>query len=235
MNFLYEQIEEVIRLTPVGTQATLKKGFATTKSNRGNQPEAWVRSDTTIILGCHPSGSEMETQPSIADWKFEVSPSLLARATETAIVIGCERIHGGLHSGRYGATAQIHVNEHVVDLIPLVVMPEGHNDYFHREVHPELSTIPLLRNCNTIYRFGVPISFLRETTPVVVSITVDPGVKWDIDYMTLIIICSRKRLHSRVQAIFAATGGFIASQILDALVPDGIWKSLFEHLRSLLP
>jgi len=232
MGLVFEKTEQVTRTVTTGSQARLVQGCAITKSAPGNRESVWVRGDTTIILGCHPEGPEHETEGTCAEWTLEVSPSLLRRATDATLVICCEREYGGLHSGIQGRFAHIFVNDQKVDLVHLLVIPEGHTDYFYRQSERLFWTVAPMRNCNTVYRFGVPIPFLNAKQPVTVRITIDPQVAWDIDYLALIVNHERKKLRAWIPTTLGTVGGFALGTAWDVLVPAEMLKALFERLGS---
>lgn len=233
-SFLTEQVEQVGRVVASGSQGALHSGCAITKHTHGTQPEVWVRSDTTLIIGCHPDGPEKETEASTVEWTLPIDKSQIATATEAALVVCCERVHGGLHSPRQGATAYVFVNGQQVDLIPLLAIPDGYTDYHHREAHPEYSTISPIRNCNTVYRFSIAVPTLKTQSSVMVRLQLDAQARWDIDYIALIVNYTKRRLRPWVHSVIGAVAGFVAGQLWNLVIPEQTWKSLFHRLGSFI-
>jgi hypothetical protein len=113
-----------------------------------------------------------------------VAPS---KAQGAVLLVCCDRWQGGLHSQKEGASARVFMNDQAVDIIGLREIPAGSTDYFHRVMHQEIPSVPLVKNCGTVYSFNVPVEFLKKDGTEKVSLSIDREVRWDIDHVVLIV------------------------------------------------
>jgi hypothetical protein len=102
--------------------------------------------------------------------------------------IGCVRHYGGLHSSVYNSGAGVAINGRALDYINLRVRPDENSDYFHRPPPPRgAPDLPPFNACATVYIWPVPRPLLdSDSTHQLVTVTIDPHVAWDIDYIGFI-------------------------------------------------
>jgi hypothetical protein len=221
----FEDVTVMEPLISKGSEGKVVQGCAIKRDSPGPGQESWVGRDTTLILGCHPDGSSKETEPSAADWTFLIDKRLKSTMDGALVLVGCDRLQGGLHSQRPGARAQVLVNDRVVDDVGLCVIPENHTDYFHRVSSQGIPDVRQIRYCETKYSFSVPADFLNNsdegsvTSPVQtrVSLVLEKGVRWDIDYVVLAVKRTRRKLKSWVVAVLFTIVGAVAGLVLTEL------------------
>lgn len=218
--FFFEAKEQLSPLIATGSSGDLKQGCGLSKKNRGKAPPAWVGRDTTLILGCNPDGDAQQEQSiSTAEWVFPVTRRLASKAHGAVLVVACDRRQAGLHSPRFGAVARVLVNDNEVDIAGLRERPQGHDDYFHRVTHQEIPPVPVIKNSGTLYSFNVPPEFLSRDDTEKISISVDPGVRWDIDHIVLVMKHTEERIRPwLVAVIFSVLGAFIGA------AANEVWK-----------
>ena len=129
---------------------------------------------------------------------------------------------GGLH-GKEGKKANIFLNDHPRNQIGLGRNPSGYGDYEHRPSKdpslPQLKDIdPILSSCATIYTFTVHSEHLNKVGRQIARIIVDPEVRWDIDYVALVLCRSRRALRPWVRQILLVMLGAIIGSIATMLL-----------------
>src|SRR5205823_4950533 len=100
---------------------SLRQGYRLTRKECGNRPQFWVGTDTTTVLGCHGEGTtreQVERTTTIAEWLFKVPASVWEKANDTRLVVACDRVHGGLHTGidNKGAAGHVWINGELRDM-----------------------------------------------------------------------------------------------------------------------
>ena len=130
-------------------------------------------------------------------------------------MIACVRELGGLH-GKKDKKANIFLNDYPRDQVGLGRQWTGY-DYEHRPSKvpslPQLRDIdPILSSCATIYSWTVHSEHLNEVGRQLARIVVDPEVRWDIDYVALVLCRPRRALRAWVgQTLLVMLGAIIGS------------------------
>jgi hypothetical protein len=197
-SILFEDCTEVKTAQALGSDAILDLGFGCTRSRPGACTEGWFVGDSTVILG-----AGLESSETIARWSLTVDPAIVERCNSGYLVICCERTHGGLHTAREGAQARVSINGVNRDLIGLRAVPPGHTDYFHRPVNSQkLPDVWPVSGCATVYVWPVDKRHLgsRERHEVVVDL--EPDVRWDVDYVCLVLSHEFKELRDSCKQVF---------------------------------
>lgn len=164
-----------------GSSYSLQTGIASTLSQKNGCNDGWFRGKTTVILGSGgiKGGKHEKTK---ARWNIRTDFCSREKLQKGYLFIGCVRKFGGLHSRNFGAQVDILLNESSIDNFSLMLMPEGHTDYFHRPTHPDLPRFGQIAECETKYTWTLRKCELLENIQTV-TIVIDNETSWDIDYV----------------------------------------------------
>jgi hypothetical protein len=170
-----------------GSSYVAAEGSLSTVSAPGLHRPGFFSGATTVILGGDEDDPVFHA-PTTATWLVPIRREALGSARAAYLLIGCVRFFGGLHSRLYNAAASIKVNGSSIDLINLRIRPDQNYDYFHRP--PGLPHVPNLApfdKCATVYSWSIPLQHLDITkVQQFITITIDPHVAWDIDYIGIV-------------------------------------------------
>jgi len=189
----------------VGSRAILEEGYAATKKSPKTCNESWFSSDATVILGLAAKLDSEEPKPTRAKWLIPLPKKAVSRIKDAVLAIVCARRFGGLHSKRQHARVSVQFNGQPVDVFELKSKAEGHHDYFHRDISPNLPADSSLSKYKTIYTWALsPGTFQRGADGRLlaiqtVSVDIDSDVNWDIDEVGLLVM--RHALPVRVWVI----------------------------------
>ena len=186
---------------------------------------SWFVGQSTVVLGGGCPDNDPNKSKTVAAWKLCVEVDSEPTISHGFLVIACERVQGGLHTQRRGATANVALNGNNRDLVGLKDTPPGHTDYFHRPHAPQLPEFWPISGCGTIYAWPVSPELLAETGEQIVTVSIDAGVAWDIDYVGLAFWKNGPK-SSRLQALLHDWGKEIAIGII-ATVAGGLLLLLF--------
>jgi len=171
----------------LGSTATGSDGIVATLASRYEHPPGSFSGSTTAILGAATPTLMKKISKTVATWALE-SP---IRQTDTWIqgylVVACIRGFGGLHSSVRSQKVDLHLNEMPFDWFRLEIVPPGHDDYFHRPVIPAIPRLKEIAACQTIYIWPVTPEKMIWNRQQTLSVTIGNRVRWDIDYVGLII------------------------------------------------
>lgn len=176
-----------------GTQAILEQGYAATQRLQKACNENWFSSNSTIILGMAAKLDSEEPKTTKAKWLIPIPKRILPRINGAILAIACKRRFGGLHSKQRHARVIIQFNFQALDTFELKIIPEGHSDYFHRDLLSNLPADCSLPMFRTVYTWPIePVKFKQCYSTCLlavqtVSIEIDPSVSWDIDEVVLLI------------------------------------------------
>jgi hypothetical protein len=170
-----------------GATATQLDGIVATLADKREHPHGSFSGTTTAILGAATPRLMKDISKSVATWTL-ANP---IRQTDTwaqgYVVVACIRRFGGCHSSVRGQKIELFLNEIPVDWFKLEIVPPGHDDYFYR---PEVPGIPRLKEvavCQTIYAWPITRDKLLWDLNQTLRITAGKRVRWDIDYVGIII------------------------------------------------
>ena len=221
----FESICTTVPIVLKGSDGKVTQGYAITKNSHGPEQASWVTRNSTLILGVTADNSCQETGQSAVDWKFLINKRLRSKIDGAAIIVSCDRAQGGLHSGKMGALAHVKVNDCEVDIIGLREIPQGHTDYFHTTTTQDIKDIQQIKDSGTHYSFSVPVEFLNSRRggncalfgQETVSLAIDQEVRWDIDYVVLVIKYTRRKIKAWLVALISTIfGAFIGVMAKEA-------------------
>ncbi|MGD8453641.1 MAG: hypothetical protein PVJ57_17645 [Phycisphaerae bacterium] len=174
-----------------GSKATIVRGRVATQENPGECDANWFVGPETAIVGSHIDAPE----PTIVHYEVRVRPEDLAKIARSRLVVAARRPFAGLHSKVRDARVRISVNDTRIEYFGLKDDSPPHSDYFHRERAPlPLESIPLISDCHTIYHWSIPPRALERRTSQLIEFDLDPAVRWDIDYVTIITGTESRKL-----------------------------------------
>ncbi len=171
-----------------GRDAILDDGVAVTKPGIDGPPEYWFSGDSTIILGAADAERRRGQGSTVAHWDIDTYPEIVRRFGRGFVLIACLRYFGGLHSTRKNSRANVWLNDAQIDGLALRVVPENHSDFFHRPPLPDVSAITSFRDCQTIYAWPFQRDALSARRSQAVRVAIERDVRWDIDYVALLIM-----------------------------------------------
>lgn len=206
-----------------GSAATVTRGMGATKHNPLHCDVRWFTGNQAIILDGGGEWAPEQISEVHATWKIPVEQDVINATEHIFLVIACTRAYGGLHTQNEGQNVSISLNDEQLDYFRLKDIPEGHTDYFYRspgerQLPRLLEVDPVLGACATVYSWQVQPHHLRRSSHQIVGVALDPEVRWDIDYVSLL---TSKRIHNLrpgvVQILLVILGallGFAAALIL---------------------
>jgi hypothetical protein len=197
-------------LTSHGTEAECKGAFVTS-NEPGEAPSDWFRS-RTLILGHDKDGGKGAGE---ATFYFSLPRKLLSDTSGVSayLSIHTERIHGGLHSrsGPRRKRAKITANGSKVDEFWLIdKMPYGEH-YGYRNLDPILLDNTLLAN-----------------DTLVVTLSIEDEMAWDIDRVSVQITKVEKRLTvhgSMWLGAFISAGCGLGPTVLQGI--SELWRKFY--------
>lgn len=219
-----------------GSGATLNSGHAVTSSTGTHCPPYWFSGDTTIILGANPSSDGESQSETVALWRIHVDTSSLRRFSQGFLVVACVRHFGGLHSYKRDSRVDIFLNERQIDGFALRIKPPDHSDYFHRVPVPDsLPSLTPISACRTIYAWSLPKGILGRTEKQTIKIRIDRGVRWDIDYVCLLL--QTRSSVPRVFLSYSWSDKELATRLVDILedLDVDVWFDEAEMTIGALP
>lgn len=166
-----------------GSTCSIQSGIVSTSAQKNGCHDGWFRGTTTAILGSDDQERYEKTQ---ACWQIDTNCDSLKKFQRGYVVIGCIRRFGGLHSSRFGAQVDIILNGRPIDNFSLMIIPDGHTDYFHRVPPPNLPDIKPISACETLYTWSIQKSDLNEKNHQIVTVVIEREISWDIDYVGLL-------------------------------------------------
>jgi hypothetical protein len=195
-SFLFQnKVEWVCSGLVMGSSVRIARGRASTRSRPFKCDTGYLPGPETAIIGSNIDSSPATTEPTSAEFSIPAEFHALHEAVESRLVIACRRRFGGLHSPQFGAKVELILNGKHVDCFKLKAVPEGHTDHFHRDDRPLPLDVPELAGCATIYQWSIPKHALHaanESQALVINL--DPAVRWDIDFVSIICALPRSDL-----------------------------------------
>jgi hypothetical protein len=174
-----------------GSAVKLKTGHCVTVQRSVDCPDYWFSGETTVILGATPRTSETVISGTAASWNVHLDPRTVRQFSQGFLVVGCIRFLGGLHTERYDSRTDVYLNGRRVDGFALRVRPDEHSDYFHRLPIPDhIRGIHPFSLCQTAYSWSILGESLDRSGTQEIDLRIDQGVRWDIDYVGLLIVSS---------------------------------------------
>ena len=170
-----------------GETASIATGGSVTEATGIECPPYWFSGPSTIVLGRSPKPAPDPTTITVASWEIAVDPDTIASTERAFVVFACIRNFGGLHTLKEGGWAWIWLNDHCVDAFRLLVRAPGHSDFFHRPPVPHLPDGFVFSDCQTVYAWPVTRRTLADGPVQRLRVQIDPDVRWDIDYVAIII------------------------------------------------
>ncbi len=170
-----------------GSKATLTRGVAATSQSGADCPPYWFSGDSTIILGAENKSSDSPLTDTFATWEIRTDKSSIQHFKNGHLVVGCLRYFGGLHSYQKDSRADVFLNGTLIDGFALRIIPPQHSDYFHRVQLIKLPNVWPLSGCQTVYTWPLRKNILALGSLQHAAIRIDRGVRWDIDYVSLIV------------------------------------------------
>lgn len=206
-----------------GSDAQVDRGMGPTKRNPMHCNVQWFAGDATIILDGGGEWAPDQISEVHATWELSTDTFVLNAIDHGFIVIACERAFGGLHTRRRGACASIFFNDQTRDHFGLMHIPEGHTDFFHRHpVEPDLPELweldRELAACRTMYSWLIRKEQFRLSDTQVVSVVLDSEVRWDIDYVALLLCRFERKLRPWVSNFLLAVLGAIIGAFTTVLI-----------------
>jgi|GEM_PF-2288649 len=195
-NAIYKQTREV--LVPISKEGIEVKylcseGFENHVSakefHNNERPEVFTPSTVIINNG-------------YGIWELEIPEDVRKILVDATIRIETIRTHGMLHTPLPNKSASIHVNDQLVDKIYLVRAHPHGEDYGVDSRRP----FPIFRY----------IDMSKDTQKV--KISVDNGVSWDIDRITLEIIVLRKETRQEAAMIIGAVISALAGGLVSFFI-----------------
>jgi hypothetical protein len=187
-----------------GADAHLVKGYSATRSAPGRCNPDWFASDQTIVLGLEARQECQVAETTEVEWWLLIPNDLVRKASETRLIVACQRRTGGLHTKQKNARARILLNGKAVEIFSLNSKPEGHDDYFCRQPVPHDCNVP---PCDTVYHWHFSPGLLRKGKQLHAGIAqnvrleLDPEINWDIDYVGFAIKTTRWTYRKWVVAV----------------------------------
>jgi len=204
-----------------GTDVRVVSGAASTRADPGADNVNWFVEPGTAILGSDAGEGETHVR-----WDLPL-PSNSARSgvRTVTVVVACKSEHGGLHvNAKLGpSTASIFLNSSPLQVIGLKTIPVGHDDFFHPGVtnpSPAIQSLPDVGRCKTLYVWqpSVEASRLREDADQTLELVITPKVRWDIDYVALLLGMHTTGLRPRVIAAGGFVGGAVTTFVIDLAI-----------------
>lgn len=166
----------------IGSTGECVEGILATQGNNSGHPSGSFSASTTAILGA-PNEDEMHRlQKSVAIWKVDVELDVKDKWLRGFLIAACLRNFGGCHTRTKDQEAVIFVNGEAFERFRLASIPSGHDDFFFRPPIPNISLLPPIADCQTIYAWPILKERLLPKTQEV-TISIQPFVRWDIDYI----------------------------------------------------
>jgi TIR domain len=191
-------------------------------------PQYWFSGKSTVVLGANASGSDANSTETVAAYDLPVDPTCVRHFRRGFLVVACLRYFGGLHSTEINRRADVVLNDRVLDGFALRVIPPNHSDYFHRIPRAELSPLGPFPPCQTVYSWALQKSSLAFLPIQRVTLRIDPGVRWDIDYVGLLL--ASEELPKRVFLSYSSRDVEAANELYAALtaLEIGVWMDAGE-------
>ena len=172
----------------LGTELTLLSGTAGTASAPNGYPLATFPARSTVVLGAATTRlMETLTEKTLAVWNIPLATQSRELFDCGYIIIGSIRYFAGLHSKFYDSKVQIQLNNTFVDHISLRDKPPHHSHYFHRLPLPDFPRPQQIVACQNVYAWPLLREALIVSESQVLTITIDNYVRWDIDYVGLLV------------------------------------------------
>ncbi len=170
-----------------GSAVVLDSGIASTLSDLNGCSTSWFSGDMTVILGAgdveNPSTERIQ-----ASWEVHMNAGSLGCFQRGYLLIGCQRLFGGLHSSRYGAQVEIRLNGRPIDGFSLMVIPNNHTDYFHSIPKDHYPSFPIepFEGCPILYAWSIRKDQLNADGAQTITVRLDHDVAWDVDYVGIV-------------------------------------------------
>ncbi|NQZ65013.1 hypothetical protein [Crocosphaera sp.] len=160
----------------IGSSCHHISGVVSTKSSP-NHHNNNLFDETTVILG--------KKEVTKASWKIPMESKYIEGFERGYLTIAARRTFAGLHSKRCGAKVLIELNNKSVDTFELLIIPEGHTDYFHKNVKLTQTNIGEPLKHHTIYIWPITKEHLMTPSDQTITVTIEKDVYWDIDYVAI--------------------------------------------------
>lgn len=210
-----------------GQSADILEGPWGSQNQPGSCDLRWFSGPETIILG-EDIGAAATVSGVVAEFKIPVDRDLLSNVTQGCIVVACRREHGGLHSAKEDALVRISLNGHPIEFFGLKTEPEGdYTDHFYHSKTQVPAKVDVLEECRTVYPWKFRSKWLakhgNDPGPGIqyqtLRIELDPGARWDIDYVVLLGAQKRQQLSSLAEgALLGELAGMIFRVILGVVL-----------------
>jgi hypothetical protein len=211
-----------------GSKATLTRGTAVTAQSAADCPPYWFSGDSTIILGAGQILSEQAASDTLATWYIPTAIPTAHHFKRGHLVVACLRYFGGLHSYQKDSRIDVFVNDNLIDGFALRIIPPDHSDYFHRIPVPVLPNVSPLAGCQTVYAWPLRKYLLAFGIFQKIAIRIDKGVRWDVDYVGLLLESQKTR--PRIFLSYSTKDRQIADELVQALSNReiGVWMDQAE-------
>lgn len=166
-----------------GSSAQLVEGVMGTLADPEEHPLGSFSGSSTAILGGANYAVMSRIDRTSAEWMIDLELAPADMVLRVHLVVACLRHYGGCHCQTRNQRARVALNGVPTEHFRLATIPPTHDDYFYR---PPVPAIPLpheIAVCQTVYVWPVLSERLAMRGPQVVRITIDPMVRWDIDYI----------------------------------------------------
>jgi hypothetical protein len=173
----------------------LISGVAGTARDPVGYPPATFPGESTAILGAATTKLMDSISETSASWSIPFDEQCFHLFESGLLIISSIRYFAGLHSKVYDSKAKIELNNKVVDFFGLREQPPHHSDYFHRLPLPKIPIPKLVSTCQTIYSWPLLKEKLVNANEQAVKITIENYVRWDIDYLGVLIEMKKKKHH----------------------------------------
>ena len=171
----------------IGSKLSLSRGTAGTTRDPRHFPVATFPSDSTVILGAANRALMESLTDTSAEWHIPFDESTLKAFRRAYLIVAAIRYFGGLHSKVYDSKAKIKLNGNVIDYFGLRDQPPHHSDYFHRLRLPRIPLPRQIAECQTVYVWPLLKNTLVHSPKQTVTISIDKYIRWDIDYIGILV------------------------------------------------
>lgn len=180
-------------MSNIGSQYSLIEGTAGSLQEPNNFPIATFPAKSTVILGAASTKLMESLNVTTAMWTIPFDEKRLDTIESSYLIISAIRYFAGLHTKFYDSKAKIEINDKVIDFFGLREKPEHHSDYFHRPRLPEIPLPKEISECETIYCWPLLSGTLLRNNTQVLKIAIDKYVRWDIDYLGILVNMKRQQ------------------------------------------
>jgi hypothetical protein len=186
-SLLFHKEKQWIPYPVYGSQVEIKNGIGSTLNDPHGCSSGWFAGKSTVILGANEIDDKKTVTKTEVSFAIPVDPVAIRNMEEGFLIIACERYFGGLHTKVYNSLVEIKINDQSRDLFGLKRIPPEHTDYFHRVPLLKIPKIWPISGCQTIYTWPVDKYQLLESGDQTVTLKIDEEVRWDIDYVVILL------------------------------------------------